>query len=129
MNLDMDWRLIKGVQKQAGRVAVMRGPVVFCLNPDQNKLLAELDGADLGKIVIDYESIEKEPVADRSVRPDGMGCSLKAGNTVFAMGNTRELSLVLTEFPDPLGKCTYFKTPEIGEAIQDELTQRTLQVG
>jgi DUF1680 family protein len=122
MNMEMDWRLVRGVQKQAGRVAVMRGPLVFCLNPEQNGQFAGLDGADLGKFVIDYESIEKEPIADRSVRPDGIACHLKAGNKEFGMGNTRNLSLVLTEFPDPSCKCTYFKTPEIGSAIQDELT-------
>jgi len=33
LELPMSWRLVKGRQRQAGRVAVMRGPQVFCLNP------------------------------------------------------------------------------------------------
>lgn len=126
LNLHMEWRLVKGRQRQAGRVAVMRGPLLFCLNPAQNDALAKLDGADLGKLIIDLESIEKTPVTDKSVRPDGIGCKLKAGNVSFGMGNTKNLSLILTEFTDPNGKCTYFKTPEINEGVVDELVQKMI---
>ena len=48
LELPMSWRLVKGRQRQAGRVAVMRGPQVFCLNPSQDATLAKLDGTDLG---------------------------------------------------------------------------------
>jgi uncharacterized protein len=47
LDMPMPWRLVQGRQRQAGRVAVMRGPQVFCLNPAQNADLAELDGAEL----------------------------------------------------------------------------------
>jgi hypothetical protein len=126
LNMQMEWRLVKGRQRQAGRVAVMRGPLLFCLNPAQNDALAKLDGADLGKLIIDLGSIEKTPVADKSVRPDGIGCKLKAGNASFGMGNTQNLSLILTEFADPNGKCTYFKTPEINEGVVDELVEKLI---
>ena len=126
LNMQMEWRLVKGRQRQAGRVAVMRGPLLFCLNPAQNDALAKLDGADLGKLIIDLESIDKTPVADKSVRPDGIGCKLKAGNVLFGMGNTQNLSLILTEFADPNGKCTYFKTPEINESVVDELVEKLI---
>ena len=33
LDMPMQWRLVRGRQRQAGRVAVMRGPLVFCLNP------------------------------------------------------------------------------------------------
>jgi hypothetical protein len=126
LNMQMEWRLVKGRQRQAGRVAVMRGPLLFCLNPAQNDALAKLDGADLGKLIIDFGSIEKTPVTDKSVRPDGIGCKLKAGNASFGMGNTQNLSLILTEFADPNGKCTYFKTPEINEGVVDELVEKLI---
>ncbi|MBI4623747.1 MAG: glycoside hydrolase family 127 protein, partial [Verrucomicrobia bacterium] len=41
LELPMAWRLVKGRQRQAGRVAVMRGPQVFCLNPAGNAELAK----------------------------------------------------------------------------------------
>ncbi len=42
LELPMAWRLVQGRQRQAGRVAVMRGPQVFCLNPAQDATLAKL---------------------------------------------------------------------------------------
>ena len=121
LDFPMDWRLVKGTQRQAGRVAVMRGPLLFCLNPEQNPVLAKKDGADIGKLIIDPASIEKLPVPDQSVRPDGIGCRLKAGSSDWAMGNPGNISLTLTEFADPNGKCTYFKTPDLSLAVDDEL--------
>ena len=121
MDLPMDWRLVKGTQRQSGRVAVMRGPLLFCLNPEQNSTLARIDGADLGKLVIDLASIEKTPIPEKSVRPDGIGCRLKAGNSSWGMGNTGNITLTLSEFADPNGKCTYFKTPDMSLAVEDEL--------
>lgn len=56
LELPMRWRLVKGRQRQAGRVAVMRGPLLFCLDPAQNPELANLDGSDLGYIALDPES-------------------------------------------------------------------------
>jgi hypothetical protein len=69
-------------------------------------------------------SIDKTPVIDKSIRPDGIGCKLKAGNLPFGIGNTQNLSLILSEFTDPNGKCTYFKTPEINEGVVDELVKK-----
>ncbi len=121
LSMPMDWRLVKGRQQQAGKVAVMRGPLLFCLNPAQNPLLSGKDGSDLGKLTIDLASMETQPVRDASVRPDGIGCRLKAGNSQWAMGNAANLTLTLTEFADPDGKCTFFRTPELAVAVDDEL--------
>jgi hypothetical protein len=121
LDFPMEWRLVKGTKRQAGRVAVMRGPLLFCLNPEQNPQLAKKDGADIGKLIIDLASIEKLPVSDQSVRPDGIACRLKAGSSDWAMGNPGNISLTLTEFADPNGKCTYFKTPDLSLAVEDEL--------
>jgi uncharacterized protein len=126
LNMDMDWRLVKGRQRQAGRVAVMRGPLLYCMNPAQDSQLEGIDGADLGKIIIDRASIEKLPVQETSTRPEGTGCSLKAGKSEWGMGNPGNLSLVLSEFTDPDGKCTYFKTPDMSDGVDDELIQQTL---
>ena len=117
----MEWRLVSGKQRQAGRAAVMRGPLLFCLNPFQHESLAHLDGADLGRIIIDLNSIETIPENNDDFRPDGIACRLKAGNKPYAMGNAANLSLILTEFADPDGKCTYFRVPDFSEAVPDEL--------
>jgi uncharacterized protein len=122
LDMAMEWRLVSGRQRQAGRVALMRGPLLFCLNPEQNESLAKMDAADLGRIVIDMESIEPAPLKNSEVRPDGIACRLKAGNLPFAMGNSGNLSLTFTEFADPKGKCTYFTTPDLSEAVPDELS-------
>ena len=36
LKMQMPWRLVRGTQLQQGRVAVMRGPVLYCLNPKLN---------------------------------------------------------------------------------------------
>ncbi len=121
LDMPMKWRLVEGKKRQAGRVAVMRGPQVFTLNPDQDKNLAKKDGADLGRMVIDLAGIEETPISSDAVRPDGIACRLKAGSSGFGMDNPKNVTLTLTEFPDPNGKCTYFRTPDMSVAVQDEL--------
>lgn len=121
LEMPMDWRLVKGRERQAGRVAVMRGPLVFCLNPEQEKSLDQKDAADIGRIVINLKSLETIPVSNNSVRPDGIGCRLKAGSDIWAMDNSRNISLIFSEFADPKGKSTYFRIPDLSEAVDDEL--------
>ena len=121
LKMPMDWRLVKGRERQAGRVAVMRGPLLFCLNPEQEKSFDQIDASDIGRIIIDLKSIEPEPVSNNSVRPDGIGCRLKAGSKSWAMGNAGNIALMLTEFADPKGKSTYFRIPDLFEAVDDEL--------
>jgi len=104
----------------------MRGPLVFTLNPQQDTALAGKSADDLGRIVIDMAAIEQSPVRSVDVRPDGIGCRLKAGTAVGALGDDRSTTLTLTEFADPDGKCIYFKIPDISQASQDELTLRSV---
>jgi DUF1680 family protein len=122
LEMPMEWRLVLGRQRQAGRVAIMRGPLIFCLDPEQNESLAKMDAADLGRIVIDKSSIESVPVKSSEIRPDGIACRVKAGNLPFAMGNAGNLTLTFKEFADPKGKCTYFSVPDLSEAVPDELS-------
>ena len=121
LDMPMTWRLVLGRQRQAGRVATMRGPLVFCLNPSLNDSLQKKDGVNPGRIVIDLESIEPAPVRNSTVRPDGIACRLKADDKLFSMGNTGNINLTLTEFADPDGKCTYFRVPDLSKAVPDEL--------
>ena len=120
LNMPMPWRLVRGRQRQAGRVAVMRGPLVFCLNPDGNEKLAEYDGADLGQITLDPESLG-EPVPDDSVRPGGLACPVEGWKPGYACNRPGDLKLKLTEFVDPGGQAVYFRLQDFDVAVEDEL--------
>jgi uncharacterized protein len=119
LDMSMPWRLVAGRKRQSGRAAVMRGPVVFCLNPAQNATLRSQDGADLGFLMIDPASLKAVP--SNAVRPGGIACQLKAGSDWSAVGCSGNLALRLTEFPDPDGKCVYFRLPDPSKAVPDEL--------
>jgi DUF1680 family protein len=121
LDMPMEWRLVRGRQKQAGRAAVMRGPLLFCLDPQQNELLAVEDAVNVGRVMIDLASIEPNPVSSKVVRPDGIGCRLKAGTVPGAMGDEGNITLTLTEFADPNGKCCYFRVPDMSQTEADEL--------
>jgi len=120
LDLPMSWRLVKGRQRQAGRVAVMRGPQLYCLNPAQNAALAKLDGTELGYLALDPSSLT-DPVRSDAVRPDGLGCRVQAWNPGFSLEKKSDLTLTLTEFPDPDGKATYFRLRDFSVAVDDEL--------
>ena len=120
LELPLQWRLVNGRQRQSGRVAVMRGPQVFCLNPSQNPGLAKLDGADLGYLALNPASLN-EPVANTSVRPDGIGCRIQAWKPGFGLSQKADYELTLTEFPDPEGQATYFRLRDFRCAVDDEL--------
>ena len=124
LDLPMRWRLVKGRQRQAGRVAVMRGPLLFCLNPAQNKTIAPWDAADLSRITLDPASMG-EPVPDASVRPDGLACKVQAWKPSLSLRLTGDIELRLTEFPDPDGKATYFRLRDMAPAVDDELLPST----
>ena len=100
----------------------MRGPLVFCLNPAQNASLQKKDAADLtGVMMIDPDSLKLLP-NDSTVRPGGVGCSVKATDNGYAIGvENTNLSLKLTEFPDPDGKAVYFRVPNLSVGVPDEL--------
>jgi hypothetical protein len=120
LDLAMPWRLVKGRQAQAGRVAVMRGPLVFCLSRTTHENLKEID---LRLLTLDPSSIDG-PLPDNSVRPDGIACKVKAwGPGKWYPHGSPDLELLLTEFPDPRGEATYFNVPNPNaeEFVNDEL--------
>jgi uncharacterized protein len=123
IDLPMDWRFVLGRERQAGRVAVMRGPTLFCLNPlrKENEQFKDWDAADMGRCVLVPESIEG-PFPDAGVRPGGMACRIKA----FLPGCNCEkpdASFLLTEFPDPDGRAVYFRLQDLSSGVKDELLQ------
>ncbi len=121
LNLEMPWRFVLGRQRQAGRVAVMRGPVLFCLNPlrKENAKLKDVDGVDLGRFVLVPESIQG-PLPDDSVRPHGQACRIKAFSPGYGCEQP-DTELLLSEFPDPDGRAVYFRLRDLSQGVKDEL--------
>jgi len=121
LQMPMPWRLIKGRKAQAGRVAVMRGPLVFCLNGSRHQGLGPT--TDLGKIVIDPTSLDG-PIRDATVRPEGLACRVRAFRPDLDPTSAKaDLELLLTEFADPGGEATFLRVPDpgAGELVDDEL--------
>ena len=120
LDMPMPWRLVRGCKLQEGRVALMRGPVVYCIGVAGNAELLK-KYPEPRHLVIDPASLGK-PVTDASVRPAGLKISAKA----WAPGNhgkgAATLDIVLTEFVDPSGVATYFYVPDLTKAVDDELT-------
>jgi uncharacterized protein len=121
LELPMEWRFIRGHQLQEGRVALARGPVVYCLGTAQNgEILKKYP--DFKGLVLDPSS-PGEPVSDDSIRPDGRKVTLRAraeAAGAWSKGAPRE-TLTLTEFIDPTGIVTYFHLLDLGSAVEDEL--------
>ncbi len=123
LDIPMDWRLVKGRKRQSGRIAVLRGPVLFCLNPTKNpgQGLEQLSPDELERILIDPSSL-KGPFNDETVRTDGMSCEILAWRAGWGMSDgPHDLKLLLTEFPDPGCKSTYFNIADKSVAQDDEL--------
>ena len=118
LELPMPVRLVAGRVAQAGRVAIMRGPQVFCLNRSRYPNLAN---TDLRLLVMDPQSIEG-PFKDESVRPGGVACRVKAwGAGAWYPGGKPSVALELSEFADPAGEFTYFKVPNPNaEEVEDD---------
>jgi DUF1680 family protein len=122
MELPMEWRFIKGRRRQSGRIAVMRGPVVYCLNPDLNpgQGLEKMNPYELGRIMVDPGSIQG-PYDDEHVRPNGTRCLIGAWQEGHGRGGAFDFELTLTEFIDPQGKACYFSLRDFTYGTDDEL--------
>ena len=119
LDMPMPWRVVRGYKLQEGRVALMRGPVVYCIGTTENSELLK-KCPEPRDLTIDPASLG-EPTADTSVRPDGLKVAAKA----WAPGNHGQgdatLDVVLTEFVDPSGVATYFRVPDPAKVVEDEL--------
>jgi len=119
LDMPMPWRLVRGYKSQEGRVALMRGPVVYCLGTAANAELAK-KVKNLGDLTIDPVSLGR-PLGDKSVRPAGLKVAAKAWAPGGHGQGAATLDVVLTEFVDPSGVATYFRVPDPAKAVEDEL--------
>lgn len=117
LHMPMPWRLVQGRKRQAGRVAVMRGPLLYCLSSEHNEGLGT--GVDFSQITIDPASLEG-PTRDDTVRPGGLKGGVLARYGLGDSDQALDLKLNLTEFPDPTGEAIYFVPPK-DTAVRDEL--------
>jgi DUF1680 family protein len=132
LNMPMKWRLVRGRKMQEGRVAVLRGPMLFCLNPKQLAATksASPSGGEKGKnnrgqtlarnIRLDPRTLGA-PVRDTTVQPNGLACPVKAWSPNRPLSDPPDLELLLTEFADPSGEVTYFLVPDAATTVDDEL--------
>jgi DUF1680 family protein len=117
LSLPMPFRLVRGRERQAGRAAVMRGPLVYTLNPSQDAALEKLDAADLGRYTLDPDSLEL--LNEES----GTACRAGAWKPGYGTQAKHDVRLTLTEFPDPGGRAIYFRLRDLSAAVDDELAQ------
>jgi uncharacterized protein len=120
LHMPMPWRVVKGRKSQAGRAAVMRGPMLFCLNPARQQ---GLDAQTLKLLRLDPASMELAGTDD-TIRPDGLTCqaSFWKPSDYNAAGDAN-LKLRLSEYADPGCEWTYFlvPNPETDILVDDEL--------
>jgi hypothetical protein len=119
LTMPMEWRIIKGRNAQMSRVAVMRGPVVFTLNPEKNP---NVKTEELRLLRLDPASLQG-PERDDSVHSGGMLSRAKAWNpNSYGIGQA-DMNIILTEYADPGGQGIYFlvQNPKDNLFIDDEL--------
>jgi len=120
LTIPMKVRLVRGRRAQSGRVAVMYGPLVFCLSRQGHPDLKDID---LRLITINPETLEG-PFPDETVHPGGLACRVKAwAPGAWYPGAPMSYTLKLTEFADPTGEATYFHVPNPYDPalVEDEL--------
>ena len=122
ISMPMGWRFVRGRMLQEGRIALLRGPILFTFSDTLN--------ADVLKkcpiprdLVLDPASIG-DPVLDDRVRPDGQKVVVKAWTSPERKGD--QVDIVLTEFVDPDGIDVYFRVPDLKDTrpiriVDDEL--------
>ena len=147
LELPMRLRVVAGRQRQSGRAAFLRGPVLYALNPVLNgggdafeaetkshELTAEeqkaanlrrffaKDPADYcGEMIVDAATAKV--VADDLVRPGGTAVEVRAATVGHAVGVTDEngSTIRLTEYPDCDANATYFRMLDMSLAEPDPL--------
>ena len=122
ISIPMKWRFVRGRMIQDGRVALLRGPVLFTFSDGLNASLLKIcpQPRDL---VLDPASIGN-PIRDDSIRPNGQKVIVKAWTNPERSG--KPVDVVLTEFVDPNGVDVYFKVPNLNDTrpiriMDDEL--------
>ena len=108
LEMEMPWRILKGTALQKDKFALLRGPVLFCMDPARNSMAAQ----NVAEFVLDANAI-KSPVASHEMRAGGIECHVSGEHSCKAT--------VLTEFVDPNGRLTYFKGASGLAGCDDEL--------
>ena len=109
ISMPMTWRFLRGRAVQDGRVALVRGPIVFGIGKDQNAaLLAKCP--EPRNLVIDPASLAA-PAKDDSIRPGGLKALAQAWLNPDRTGE--KVAVILTEFTDPSGRDVYFRVPNL----------------
>ncbi len=124
LHMPMPLRLVKGRKSQDGRVAVMRGPMLFCLNQDRQQ---NFDSAISRLMILDPASLELSE-SDSAVRPDGLACTARFWNPKNYNTQAKpDITLKLTEYADPGCQATYFlvPNPKAEKLLDDELALNT----
>ena len=118
ISMPMAWRFLRGRAVQDGRVALLRGPILYCIGKDQNaELLVKYP--EPRNLVIDPASIA-EPTTDDSIRPSGLKVAAKAWLNQDCTGE--KVDVTLTEFIDPSGQDVYFCVPNLSDTTPVRLT-------
>jgi len=129
LDLPMRWRFVKGRVAQAGKVAVMRGPRVFCLARSGVAMAAGADAPALGAAdaTLDLRLITIKPESIEAPPPGADGGGMSCRERGWSPGrwypfSPPDLLLTLTAFPDPGGMTTFFTVPNAaaGEFVDDD---------
>lgn len=125
LDFPMEFRFVKGRKRNAGRVAIMRGPVIYGLNLEKNTeatVNGKRDYNDLRRILLDPSTLS-EVIEDNSVRPHGTAVYISGWREEYSglTNQKHEFKMKLTEFPDPASQFIYFKIPDYSVEVDDEL--------
>ena len=123
LEMSMPLRLVRGRKAQVGRVAVMQGPQLFCLNPDRQE---DFNPEIMKLLYIDPTSLELSDV-DSSIRPNGVTCQAYCWDpNNYQAQSKAPIKLLLTEYADPGCQATYFlvRDPNSDIFVDDELQQK-----
>ena len=134
LDMPMKTRLVRGRKLQAGKVAVMRGPVLFCFSPARQIARHPVyaghgaNPAEIQRTVTEAVAQTKfdwttlaAPVPDKTIRPDGLALEVRAWGPVSDRSKPADLTLLLTEFIDPAGELTYLPCDNPKAGVEDEL--------
>jgi DUF1680 family protein len=128
LSMPMNWRFVRGRMLQEGRVALLRGPVLFTFSDTLNAAVLK-QCPNPRDLVLDPSSIGN-PILDDGVRPNGQKVVVKAWTNLERAGDA--VKVVLTEFVDPNGIEVYFRIPDLADAgplriMDDELLSEPRQ--
>lgn len=128
ISMPMNWRFVRGRMIQDGRVALLRGPVLFTFSETRNAAALK-KCPNPRDFVIDPTSIGN-PIPDDTIRPNGQKVIAKAWTSPDRTGEP--IDVVLTEFVDPDGIDVYFKVPNLKDTrpiriMDDELLSEPRQ--